>query len=48
MMSGFVHGLGDYFVGARIHTVRLPSGQEVVRIAFTAPGRFGLLRTSAP
>ena len=48
MMSGFVHGLGDYFADARIRMVRLPSGQEVVRIAFTAPGRFGLLRTAAP
>ena len=31
---------------ARIHTAWLASGQPVVRIAFTAPGRFGLLSTS--
>jgi hypothetical protein len=48
VISGFVHGLGEYFTDVRIGTVRLPSGQEVVRIVFTAPGRFGLLRTSAP
>jgi hypothetical protein len=48
IMAGFVHGLGVYFADARIRTVRLADGQEVVRIAFTVPGRFGLLPTSAP
>jgi hypothetical protein len=46
MMSGFVHGLGEYFADAQIQMVRLANGQDVVRIAFTAPGRFGLLRTA--
>jgi hypothetical protein len=48
VISDFVHKLGDYFAGARIGTVQLASGQEVVRIEFKAPGRFGLLGTSAP
>jgi hypothetical protein len=47
VMSDFVHKLGDYFAGARIGTVRLASGQDVVRIEFKAPGRFGLLGASA-
>jgi hypothetical protein len=47
MMSDFVHQLGGYFASARIGTVRLASGQEAVRIEFKAPGRFGLLGTSA-
>jgi hypothetical protein len=46
-MSDFVHQLGDYFAGANIRTVRLASGQDAVRIEFTAPGRFGLLGASA-
>ena len=46
-MSDFVHQLGDYFASARINPVRLASGQDAVRIAFTAPGRFGLLGASA-
>jgi hypothetical protein len=46
-MSDFVHKIGDYFASARIGTVRLASGQEVVRIEFKAPGRFGLLGASA-
>ena len=46
-MSDFVHQLGDYFAGAHIRTVRLARGQDVVRIEFTAPGRFGLLGASA-
>jgi hypothetical protein len=46
-MSDFVHQLGNYFAGARIGTVQLASGQEVVRIEFKAPGGFGLLGTSA-
>jgi hypothetical protein len=48
VISDFVHQLDDYFAGARIGTVQLASGQEVVRIEFKAPGRFGLLGTSAP
>jgi len=47
VMSDFVHQLGDYFAGARIGTVRLADGQDVVRIEFKAPGRFGLLGASA-
>ncbi len=47
LMSDFVHQLGDYFASAHIQTVQLADGQDVVRIAFTAPGRFGLLGTSA-
>ena len=43
-MSDFVHQLGDYFASARIQTVQLANGQDVVRIEFPAPGRFGLLR----
>jgi hypothetical protein len=45
-MSGFVHQLGGYFAAARIRTVHVAGGQEVVRIEFTAPGQFGLLGTS--
>src|SRR5262249_18364566 len=45
VMSDFVHQLGDFFAGARIGTVRLTNGQDMVRIEFKAPGRFGLLRT---
>ena len=47
LMSDFVHQLGGYYAGARIRTVRLADGQDGVRIEFTAPGRFGLLSTSA-
>ena len=47
LMSVFVHQLGGFYAGARIHTARLADGQEGVRIEFTAPGRFGLLSTSA-
>jgi hypothetical protein len=47
VMSKFVRKLGGYFASARIGKVRLTSGQDVVRIAFKAPGRFGLLRASA-
>ena len=46
-MSDFVHQLGDYFASAHIRTVRLAGGLDVVRIEFTAPGRFGLLGASA-
>jgi len=45
-MSGFVHQLGGYFAAARIRTVHLAGGQDVVRIEFTAPGQMGLLGTS--
>jgi len=44
VMSDFVHQLGGYFASARIRTVHLASGLDVVRIEFIAPGRFGLLR----
>ena len=47
-MSVFVHQLAGFYAGARIQTVRLADGQDGVRIEFTAPGRFGLLSTSAP
>ena len=47
VMSDFVHQLGGYFASARIGTVQLASGQEAVRIEFKAPGRFGLLGSSA-
>ena len=47
LMSDFVHELGDYFASARIRTVRLADGQDVVRIEFSEPGRFGLLGASA-
>jgi hypothetical protein len=47
-MSVFVHQLGDYFADARIRTVHLARGLDVVRIEFTAPGKFGLLGTPAP
>jgi hypothetical protein len=43
LIAVFVHQLGGHFAGARIRMVRLASGQDVVRIEFTAPGRFGLL-----
>jgi hypothetical protein len=42
-MSVFVHELGGYFAGARIRTVHLARGLDVVRIEFMAPGQFGLL-----
>jgi hypothetical protein len=45
-ISGFVHQLGGYFATARIRTLHLAGGQDVVRIEFTAPGQFGLLGTS--
>jgi hypothetical protein len=48
LMSVFVHQLGEVFVGVRIRTVHLANGQDVVRIEFTAPSRFGLLGTPAP
>ena len=44
LMSVFLHQLGGYFAGARIRTVHVAGGQDVVRIEFTAPGQFGLLR----
>jgi hypothetical protein len=44
-MSVFVHQLGQFFVGAHIQVVHLARGLDVVRIEFTAPGQFGLLRT---
>jgi hypothetical protein len=47
LISDFVHQLGDYFASARIGTVQLADGQDVVRIEFPVPGRFGLLGTSA-
>jgi hypothetical protein len=45
LMSVFLHQLGGYFAGARIRTVHFAGGQDAVRIEFTAPGQFGLLRT---
>jgi hypothetical protein len=47
VMSDFAHQLGGFFAGARIRTVQLASGQDVVRIEFRAPGRFRLLGASA-
>ena len=47
-MSGFVHQLGGFYATARIRTVHLAGGQDVVRVEFTAPGQFGLLGTSTP
>jgi hypothetical protein len=44
-MSAFLHQLGGYFASARVRTVQSVGGQDVVRIEFTAPGQFGLLRT---
>jgi hypothetical protein len=44
LMSVFVHQLGEFFVGARIRTVRLANGQDVVRIEFTAPSRVRIAR----
>jgi hypothetical protein len=44
LMSVFLHQLGGYFASARIRTVHFAGGQDVVRIEFTAPGQFGLLR----
>jgi hypothetical protein len=44
-MSAFLHQLGGYFASARIRTVQFAGGQDVVRIEFTAPSQFGLLRT---
>jgi hypothetical protein len=46
-MAVFVHQLGGYFAGAHIRTVHLARGLDVVRIEFTAPGRFGLLSSGA-
>jgi hypothetical protein len=48
LMSVFVHQLGEFFANARIRTVHLANRQDVVRIEFAAPGRFGLLGTPAP
>jgi hypothetical protein len=45
-MSVFVHQLGGFYASARIRTVQVAGGQDVVRIEFTAPGQFGLLGTS--
>jgi hypothetical protein len=47
LMSDFVHQLGTYYAGARIRAVRIADSQDVVRIEFTAPGRFGLLGAPA-
>jgi hypothetical protein len=46
-MAVFVHQLGGYFAGAHIRMVHLARGLDVVRIEFTAPGRFGLLSSGA-
>jgi hypothetical protein len=47
LVSDFMHQLGTYYALARIRTVRIADGQDVVRIEFTAPGRFGLLGAPA-
>jgi hypothetical protein len=47
LVSDFVHQLGTYYANAHIRTVQIADGQDVVRIEFTAPGRFGLLGAPA-
>jgi len=47
LMSGYVHGLEDFYVDARIQAVRLAEGREAVQIGFTAPSPLGWVSTSA-
>jgi hypothetical protein len=47
LMSGYVHGLEDFYVTARIQAVRLTGGREAVQIGFTAPSPLGWVSTSA-
>jgi hypothetical protein len=48
LMSVFVHGLDEFYVGARIRAVRLAGGRGVVQVGFTAPSPLGWLSPSAP
>jgi hypothetical protein len=48
LMSVFVHGLDEFYVGARIHAVRLAGGRAAVQIGFTAPSPLGWLSTATP
>ena len=47
LMSGYVHGLEEFYVGARIQAVRLADGRDVVQIGFTAPSPLGWVSPSA-
>jgi hypothetical protein len=43
LMSVFLHGLGAFYLEARIQMVRLAGGRSVLRIEFAAPSPLGLL-----
>jgi len=47
VMAGYVHGLEEFYRGARIQAVRLAGGQNAVQIGFTAPSPLGWVSTSA-
>jgi len=47
LMSGYVHGLEDFYAGARIQVVRLTGGREAVQIGFTAPSPLGWVSTAS-
>ena len=46
VMSAYVHGLEEFYGGARIHAVRLAGGRDVVQIGFTAPSPLGWVSTA--
>jgi len=47
LMSGYVHGLEEFYVGARIQAVRFADGRNAVQIGFTAPSPLGWVSPSA-
>jgi hypothetical protein len=48
LMSAFVRGLGDFYQSARLQTMRLAGGQNVLRITFAAPSPLGVLSPLPP
>jgi hypothetical protein len=48
LMSAFVRGLGDFYKSARLQTVRLAGGQNLLRITFAAPSPLGVLSPLPP
>jgi hypothetical protein len=48
LTSAFVHGLGGFYLSARIQMVQVAGGRNVLRIAFTAPSPLGVLGPLPP
>ncbi len=48
LTSAFVHGLGGFYLSARIQMVQVAGGRNVLRIAFTAPSPLGMLGPLPP